>query len=409
MKELIFGNDSHRMDWLRKDFAYGKVDCPRELHCRVETRQEGDLAFTRVVISNPGSKPYFSHRKSISIAFPLVDKYEDSRSCMERRCHTHIFCGGAVSYICALRMGGEAPHLGMVLTRGSLAGYSIQRNILSQSNDRGCFLLHPSPMELGAGESTILEWTIFSHTGWEDFFRKLSQYNPRFIRVSADRYVLFPGEGNTLHICPSFAAGQVTVNGRKLPERDGKYDLEYTASGTGEQVFEISADGVTTWCRTYVQDNPRRLARRRCMFLAQNQQYHGRVKELEGAYLAYDNEEGLLVYRPENDYNGGRERIGMGILITRYLAGRDREENPLLWDSLAQYRDYVLRELVDAKTGKVFNDMGQDGSFQRLYNAPWAATFFTEQYFLRREREDLLCACRILMQFYQEGGLIFIP
>ena len=409
MKELIFSNDPYEMNWLREDYEYGRIDCPGELCCSVESRREEECIWTSVTISNPGTKPYVTDKGSIRIAFPLADKYDDSKTCIRRRCHTHIFCGGNISYICALRMGGEAPHLGMALTRGSLSGYSIERNILRQSNDRGCFLLHPSPMEIRAGESVTLEWVIFSHKGEEDFFRKMTQYNPHFVRVWADRYVLFQGEKNVLHVCPAFSAGEVTADGKKLLEESGQYQLEYTAREIGEKVFEIEADGVKTWCRIYVQERPRKLAEKRCMFLAEHQQYRGAVKELKGAYLAYDNEEDRCVYRPENDYNGGRERMGMGILITRCLLDQNASGNALLRESLDQYREYVLRELVDADTGRVYNDMGRDDSFRRLYNAPWAAAFFTEQYKLRKDEKELLCAYRIVKQFYEEGGKDFYP
>lgn len=409
MKELLFGNDPYGMNWLRQDFAYAEVKCPKGLSGSAESRRDGDQVYTEITISNPGRKPYFTDKTSISIAFPLVDKYESSKVCMEQRCHTHIFCGGDISYICALRMGGKAPHLGMVLTKGSLSGYSIERNLASQSNDRGCFLLHPSPMEIKAGESVTLEWTIFRHEGKDDFFRKLEQYYPRFVTVWADRYVLFPGEKNTLRICPAFSAGKVTVDGQALSEENGIYQLEYTAREAGEKVFEIQADGVRTWCRTYVQANVEELAGKRCLFVAQHQQYHGGIRELEGAYLAYDNEEERCIYRPENDYNGGRERIGMGNLMTRYLSGQDGKENPLLRESLDAYREYVLRELVNADTGKVCNDMGRDDSYKRLYNAPWAAAFFAEQYRLRKDEGDLLCAYRIVKRFYEEGGKDFYP
>lgn len=409
MKELIFDNDPYGMNWLRGDFVYGDVKCPKELCGEVKNRKEGDRVYTEVTISNPGEKPYFTDKTSISIAFPLVDKYESSKVCMEQRCHTHVFCGGNISYICALRMGGQAPHLGMVLTKGSLSGYSIERNIVSQSNDRGCFLLHPSPMEIKAGESVTLEWVIFSHEGKDDFFRKAEYYQPYFVTVWADRYVLFQGEKNILRICPAFSAQKVMVDGQALPEENGTYHLEYVARETGEKVFEIQADGIRTWCRTYVQEKAEKLAGKRCMFLTGYQQYHGGIENLKGAYLAYDNEEEMCIYRPENDYNGGRERIGMGVLVTRYLSGQKEKEDALLRESLDEYREYVLRELVDADTGKVYNDMGRDDSYKRLYNAPWAATFFAEQYRLRKEKRELICAYRIIKRFYEEGGKDFYP
>lgn len=409
MKELVFSGDPYGMNWLREDFTYGEVKCPKELRGAVKNRRDGDKVYTEVTISNPGRKPYFTDKASVGIAFPLADKYDGSRICMEQRCHTHIFCGGNISYICALRMGAQAPHLGMVLTEGSLCGYSIERNTANQSNDRGCFLLHPSPVEIGAGESLTLKWMIFSHKGKCDFFAKLEQYQPRFVTVRADRYVLFPGEKNTLYVCPAFLAQEVTVDKKTLSGKNGVYRLEYTAQETGERVFEIQADGVKTWCRTYVQESPEKLAKRRCMFVAGHQQYHGSMDGLKGAYLAYDNEEEICVYRPENDYNGGRERIGMGVLVTRCLSGQNGKADTLLCKSLNEYREYVLRELVDADTGKVYNDMGRDDSYRRLYNAPWAAVFFAEQYRLRGEEKELECAYRIVRRFYEEGGKEFYP
>lgn len=414
MKELIFSNDPYGMNWLREDFAYGEVRCPRELCSQVQTRREGDRVYTEIRITNPGRKPYFTDKTSVSIAFPLVDRYDGSRVCMEQRCHTHIFCGGDISYVCALRMGGQGPHLGMILTQGSLAGYSIERDTGKRSNDRGCFLLHLSPAELGAGESMVLTWTIFRHEGKADFFEKLKVYCPRFVEVQAHRYVLFPGEENTIRICPAFPAGRVAVDGKVLLEEGGNYKYTYTAQEPGEKVFEIEADGVRTWCRTFVQESPGKLAEKRCRFLAGHQQYQGGIEALRGAYLAYDNEEERCVYRPENDYNGGRERIGMGVLITRYLSeqGENQQgenQEPWIRESLDKYREYVLRELVDGDSGKVCNDMGRDDSYKRLYNAPWAATFFTEQYRLRRDKEDLLYACRIVKKFYEEGGRDFYP
>lgn len=98
---------------------------------------------TEIRIKNEGKKPYFTNIEDIRISFPVPDQYEDSKTSLTRRCHTHLFCGKDVSWICALRMGGEAPHLGMVVTEGSLAAYSVRRNLLRQSNDRGCFICIP--------------------------------------------------------------------------------------------------------------------------------------------------------------------------------------------------------------------------------------------------------------------------
>ena len=219
--ELIFSGDPYRMNWLRPDYEYGRVKAPKELTWEVENRREGGVLYTEIRLTNPGKKPYFADAGSIGIAFPLPDSYEDAQTCLTRRCHTHIFGGRDVSYICALRMGGQPPHLGMFLTEGSLECYSVERNLDRMSNDRGCFWLHPGHLQFDAGETKRISWKIFPHQGKEDFLRKLGEES-HFVDVRAERYVVFPGEKISLRIRPAFpertvwrpGAGSWCRNGR---------------------------------------------------------------------------------------------------------------------------------------------------------------------------------------------------
>ncbi len=48
-----------------------------------------------------------------------------------------------------------------------------------------------------------------------------------------------------------------------------------------------------------------------------------------------------LYYNTRNDYNGGRERIGNGILLAKYLQSHKDKQ---LSDSLSNYIAYVERE-----------------------------------------------------------------
>lgn len=427
--KFVFKDDKYQMNWFREDFEYAAVTCPQELEYSVSNRCEEDRIYTEISFSNKSSKPFFSYTGSIAIAFPLMDTYEDSETCLTKRCNTHIFCGGNISYIMALRMGGEAPHLGMVLTEGSFSDYSIERDERKQSNDRGGFWLHPSAMEFVPGETKKISWIVFRHDGKADFMEKLGAYSS-FVDVRSERYVLFEGERNTITVKTSFDANTIIIDGteidvkadqevladtkiqtisgeQKLSVKDGMLVLEYEAGKQGEHVFQICVDNMNTWCRTFVHAPIEELAEKRCNFIADHQQYHGRAKNLQDAYLAYDNEEHICVYTPENDFNGGRERVGMGVLMARYLQQGVQDEK--LHESLQRYREFVLRELVQAETGKVCNDVGMDDSYKRLYNAPWFAEFFTELYLLYKNKEDILCAYRIMKQFYQEGGAGFYP
>lgn len=409
MHQLIFSSDLKKMNWFREDYPYAEVKCPEEFSWEVFHEQQGDELTTTIAITNNSKHPYFTNKGSIGISFPLPDMYTDSSICMNYRCHAHIHCGGNTSYIMAMRMGGDAPHLGMALTEGSLSGYSIERDLKQSSNDRGCFWLHPSPKEFAAGEVMHISWKIFPHEGKEDFRKKLKEI-PSVIQVEAERYIIYPGEKTTIKILPSADAKEVEVNGQPLSrDYEGVYTYVFQTEELGEYNLFVKADQVTTTCCLLVQEKPEKLAEKRCAFIVENQQYHGEIRELQGAYLAYDNEEKHPVYVPEYDFNAGRERFGMGCLMAKYLwkngtEGHEKEEK-----SLWEYRKYVLRELVDEETGLVCNDAGRDNSFIRLYNYPWAATFFLECWKVWKNEKDLQIACKIIEKFYQDGGDHFYP
>lgn len=409
MKEIVFSKDPKQMNWLREDFPYAEVKCPPEFSVEVQNEKDGDVLTTKVVISYNGAHPYFTNAGSIAISFPLQDRYADSVTCRDYRCHAHIFCGENTSYIMALRMGGAAPHLGMVLTKGSLSAYSMERDLKLQSNDRGCFWLHPSAQEFAPGDTMKLEWKVFPHRGREDFREKLRAF-PRVILVDAEQYVIYPGETSKVTIEPTFPAEKVTINGASLEKTENSvYEYLFENEKTGEYVLSICADEVKTTCRLLVQERPETLAAKRCAFIVDHQQYHGKIKELQGAYLPYDNEEKILVCTSENDFNAGRERTGMGVLIARALQQNLLKDREKAEQSLREYHAFYLRELVNASTGLVCNCSGKDNSYFRLYNYPWAVTFFLECWKLWGEKEDLKTAVHITEKFYEQDGFRFYP
>ena len=409
VKEIVFSKDPKQMNWLREDFPYAEVKCPPEFSAEVQNEKDGDVLTTKIVVSYNGAHPYFTNAGSIGVSFPLQDRYTDSVTCRDYRCHAHVFCGENTSYIMALRMGGAAPHLGMVFTKGSLSAYGIERDLKLQSNDRGCFWLHPSAQEFAPGDTMTLEWKVFPHQGREDFREKLRAFS-QVILVDAEQYVIYPGETSKVTIEPVFQAENVTVNGTSLEKTEnGVYEYLFENEKTGEYVLSICADEVKTTCRLLVQERPETLAAKRCAFIVDHQQYHGKIKELQGAYLPYDNEEKILVCTPENDFNAGRERTGMGVLIARALQQNLLKDREKAEQSLREYHAFYLRELVNAATGLVCNCSGKDNSYFRLYNYPWAVTFFLECWKLWGEKENLKTAVRITEKFYEQDGFRFYP
>lgn len=449
MREYILSNDPYQMNWIEGKEEWGTVKCPESLSVQVKRERQGDVVREEYVFTNHTDRDVLTSLEETGIYATFNDDYLDSDTCLKRRCHTHIWCGGEVSWIMALRMGGEVPHLGLVLTKGSLEGYSVERDLSRGSNDRGDFILHPESMALMPGESYTLEWVLFPFGGKEDFFRQAVTYCSRFLQVEADRYVLFQGEEINVTITPNFPFTVESVslweNGRRVEPGssagggmgrewgvcepsmvdkpvfsvDGnRIRIRKKADSIGEVRYDICVGGVKTKCRLLVQPELDELARIRCHFIATRQQYLNPGSRLDGAYLIYDNEEKHLKYTPKNDDNAGRERIGMGILMARYLQGacgrelegQGGERNPRNCEmdaSLRKYIEFVMRELVDKETGEVFNDYMRDNSYRRLYNAPWYALFFVEVYRLYQEKEYLATACSILRYFYHNGGKKF--
>lgn len=410
MKELILSNDAYRMNWIDGTVEWGTVKSIDEIKVKVESRRTGDLVEEKYTFINISDRDVFTSLTDIGIYTPFNDDYVDAQTCLKHRCHTHIWCGQNVSYIMAMRMGGEAPNLGLVLTKGSLSGYSVERDLTKMSNDRGDFILHPTPFSLAPGESYSVEWTLFPFSSKEDFFKQANKHCGHFVRIEADRYVIFKGESINVVITPEFVYNRDSV---RIFENNVQIQPEYAGDGiiikkqadtVGELRYDIYIDGVRTYCCLLVQPEFTELVRARCHFIVNKQQYNNPKSHLDGDYLIYDNEEMHMMYSPKNDYNAGRERVGMGIMLAKYL---QNYEDDTVDKSLRKYISFVRRELVNEDTGEVYNDYMNDNSYKRLYNAPWFALFYTELYMLYKDKKYLMVSYRIIRHFYEDGGTYF--
>lgn len=381
-KELIAGTDPYRMNWIEGVVEWGTVKAPEQISVEKCCREEDGIITERYTFTNLLHRPIFTSLADIGIYTPFNDDYCGSDICTKMRCHTHIYCGDGMAYVMALRMGGEAPHLGMVLTKGSLGGYSVERDLSRISNDRGDFILHPAPAVLNPGEAFTIEWKLFWHEGKEDFYQKLSLVHPGYIDVQADHYVVFSGE--KVRICV-----------------DGEEKLCQKASELGPHTYTFSKNGMEAKCVVNILPPFKELLEKRVHYIAEKQQLHKEDCPLDGAYLIYDTKEEHIYYREENDYNGGRERVGMGILMAAYL---QRFPDERLRESLDQYLAYVERELYDDADALVTNDYGYDNHYRRLYNYPWMSLFFLENYKLRKDVNYLYKAYKVMVSFYAQGG-----
>lgn len=410
-------DDPAQMNWVEGETCWGTVKAPqvlsvsRQLHISAHGEIEEIYVF-----ENTADTPLFVQKKDVRIYVPFNDSYEKAETGLEKRCNAHLFIGEDCSYVMALRQGGRAPHLGLVLTKGSLTGYGVERDFSNRSEDRGDFVFYPELGALEPGEQKIISWKLFWHQGKEDFYSRLLKEDG-FLLVQAKQTTCFKGETFVFYISTKNAQaaerlhvsfGEAVLSAAEIRKEDTDNDsvyhvrYEYPAEREGEYRFEIKSQEKHTHTLLYCSAAVDELLVRRCRFLAKKQQYKNEGSRLDGAYLIYDTEEDGLYYSHRPDHNGGRERLAMGVIMAQYL--QKHPEDDVCMESLNRYECYVYRELYDEQTGMVYNDIGRNNDWHRLYNYPWAAIFQMELYRLKKEVRYLLHAYRTMMAYYQAGG-----
>lgn len=347
---------------------------------------------------------------AVSISAPFFDQYPDASESLTNRCHTHLWTGGASSWVNALRMGTAAPHLGLVLTQGSLVAYSQHG---STFNDRGVFLLHPAAMRLKRNDTVTIAWRLFWHKGWEDFFAKVAGVEG-FVRMTAKDYVMEAGQPLEIvaESSSALAGAQLLVNGSPISTQaaGSRITASIPTSRPGDLLVAVDLGGRQSWLRAYVTPAVDALIDGRVKFIVRRQQRHAPGDPLDGAYLAFDNETGQQVYNPaRSDHNAGRERVAMGVLGALYLPRcRDEAFKVELRRSLERYSAFVSRELEDEQ-GVVYERVGRE-KHERIYNFPWVAHFHLAMYRATGDADQLERFGRVMRAYYAtEKGSQFYP
>lgn len=389
LTELRHPQDPAGMNWVANahaDAHWGRVHTALPLTISVAlTHAQGQLAEV-YTFANDTAYDVMVTPEAIGIEWPLPDSYPDAATCLTQRCHAHLWCQGSASYVMAEKMGPSAYNLGLVLTVGALDGYSILRDNAMSSNDRGTFVVHPQAQIIHPGESMQLGWRFFWFGDRAEFHQQLP------LQVTLTKPLALVGEH--IGIATNVPA---TVVLDHVP-----HPTPYLAQlPIGEHCLTVTAGRWQTRVKVRVMPPLDELAAARCAFIVAHQQCHDPASRLNGAYLAYDNETDRQYYAHRNDYNGGRERVGMGVLLATYL---QRHPDAKLQASLDAYVAYVLRELFDDDTGEVFNDVAHAEDFRHGYNYPWLAVLFWQLARLKHDRTYLGKMVRCLRYFYAHGG-----
>lgn len=413
LKELKHRLDQWQMNWVSGSIPWGTIQAPEGIHTHCQRTVTDDNTFVEeYVFSNETAFPIYFKENDLGVVLSLPDNYTSAEECMKKHCNVHLWCGGDAAWIQAMRMGGAPSHLGMVLRKGNLAGYSVLRNKESLSNDRGSFLLHPGVESLFPGEQYQLrfEWFWFE-TEWE--FRRKRWETGDFPVVELERSTWFVGETAEFMVSEKHPIQSFQVTGEhgqtvetKVEKQENGYGIRCRCllEQPGEHSFQVEVNGKRTWVLLYGCMDLERLTEHRCRFIASNQQEKKDV--LAGAYLIYDQETKRRYYSHLDDHNGGRERIAMGTLLALWL---QEHSDKMLEESLEHYIAYVYRELFNQENGDTCNDITYHLEWDRLYNYPWMAAFLMEVYEWKQDVSYLVDAYRTLCRFYQKDGAAFYP
>jgi len=359
------------------------------LEVRVERRLErdGTALYERYEFANVSDAP--CALSDIDVHTPFNDNYPpDTNEMFARRCHAHVWPGGAGGWVAAMRMGGKAPHLGLAVVEGAVDAYELKERALHKglSNVRGVIALSPPDVRLPPGGKTAVAWHVFVQTGWDDFFARLREMGGADVR--ADRYVVRPGE-------------TVKITARTA---EGTWTRDWTCPAPGDHSVEITFPNVQTSKHPNAQTSssrveilgvadPHALVLARARFIVAHQQVNEPGSPYDGAFVQYDNETDKMQcrWRPgtaaaarELDHAEGAERLGMGVFLALVAQRGHRDE---FLPALERYHRFVRNGLQDADCA-VWQTVARPVR-PRAYNYPWVVWFHLEMYRLTGESRYL--------------------
>ena len=364
-------------------------------------------------LTNEGSNELHLPEGACSITVPFNDSYEDGApKCLTNNCNAHLWAGENSSWANAIRMDGEGNELGLVLNRGSLASYSVLDG--AGTNHRGDLAFNLSDITLPPGGSTTVQWILFWHKDWADFWPFLCRQSG-FVRMNANPYSVMVGQpmAVTAESDSSLEGSALACNGKPVPTRIEQNVLHASlqADHVGEYRFELNVGGRRTWLRALATSEPMDLIKARVKFIVEKQQMMTKAPNdpLGGAYLPYDNQTGVMFSNQSvaNNRNEGRERMGMGVLVALYIPHcTDPDLRKELLASLDRYESFLQRELMDDQ-GLVYSQAGRKDS-GRLYNYPWMAHVHLAAYEATHDKQYLDLYMKVMRGFYHiKGGAGF--
>ena len=178
-------------------------------------------------------------------------------------------------------------------------------------------MLCSAPFNLQPGEQYKIAWELFTFSDFSgDSFYEILKTYPNYLSVSLKYETVFLGE--TIEISGSKDDFSCLINGKGQPVVNGI--AAYKPHECGELEILCSSGGSSAKGKAFVSLPLDEIVSRRVKFIVENQQFIKPGHCLDGAYLIYDNGSKSQYFSNKvADHNASRERIGMGILIAKYL------------------------------------------------------------------------------------------
>jgi hypothetical protein len=228
---------------------------------------------------------------------------------------------------------------------------------------------------------------------------------------AATNLTMMPDEASTITISGKLGSNPtLTLGDTNLPllKLKGKWTAQVPYVGAGDRNARLRyGDGLETEIRFHQTASLDSLMTSRVDFITRKQQWHQPADASDGAYLVYDNDmEAMARFERSSDRNDGRERLGMGVFVARWLRQRNGSNNASARASLDRYYRFV-NEQIQRADGYVRDGSGRDA--KRLYNWPWVMQLHVAMGRLTGDPSCWSRFVRTVESFYAEGGMEFYP
>lgn len=384
--------------------VYTHAELPLEaVVCK--TTADGDYRECYSIVNRAGVA-HFMREGDFGIHLPNNSAMRPGENYMDDCANAHPWCAGNIAWLQFSRFNGKTPWLSVYMTRGNMLSYDISRDVSRAARGidyRGAVVMNPQPAPIAPGEALITEFVMRLETLAPERAHAL---HPGHIALDAMPYTSLSREPIELsaRYTGDILSAEVSLNGAQVAFSATEAGLRWSfqPSEYGEYTFYVTINGRSTWIRVNSLPALSELTQTRARFIADKQQYHCADSPLDGAYLIYDKSSDSQYYSARfADHNAGRERICMGLVVALALQKR---LDPLLEVSLKKHIEFVERELFDAETGEVYNQIGRDNAHLRIYNSVWYACFYMELYKLYGGKRELACAAKIMRWYYANAG-----